>query len=58
MIVREILDLEELPLYVSWEPFLLTFSVYMGAFMIIAIGSVKYAPKIPLNAVIKRTSCQ
>ncbi len=36
MIVREILDLEELPLYVSWEPFLLTFSVFMGAFMVIA----------------------
>ena len=42
MIVREVLDLNQLPLYVLWEPFLLTFSVYMGAFMLIAIGSVKY----------------
>lgn len=53
MIVREVLGLEQLPLYVSWEPFLLTFSVYMGAFMIIAIGSVKYEPKIPLNLLFK-----
>lgn len=53
MIVRELLGLEELPLYIAWEPFLLTFSVYMGAFMIIAIGSVKYAPKIPLNVLLK-----
>jgi len=53
MIVRELLDLEELPLYVSWAPFLLTFSVYMGAFMVIAIGSVKYAPNIPLNSLLR-----
>ena len=53
MIVREFLDLEELPLYISWEPFLLTFSVYMGAFMIIAISSITYAPKIPLNVLLR-----
>jgi len=53
MIVRELLDLEELPLYVSWEPFLLTFSVYMGAFMVIAIGSVMYTPNFQLNALLK-----
>lgn len=53
MIVRELLGLEELPLYIAWEPFLLTFSVYMGAFMLIAISSVKYTPKIPLNMLLK-----
>ena len=53
MIVRELLGLEELSLYIAWEPALLTFSVYMSAFMLIAISSVKYAPKIPLNMLLK-----
>ena len=53
MIVREFLDLEELPLYVSWAPFLLTFSVFMGAFMVIAIGSIMYTPNLQLNALLK-----
>ncbi|MGM9943530.1 MAG: FtsX-like permease family protein [Lysinibacillus sp.] len=53
MIVQELLKLEELPLYVSWAPFLLTFSVFMGAFMVIAIGGVMYGPKIPLNVLLR-----
>lgn len=53
MIVRELLGLEDLPLYVSWAPFLLTFSVFMGAFMIIAIGSVMYMPSLKLNMLLK-----
>ena len=53
MIVREVLGLVQLPLYVSWKPFLLTFAVYMGAFIIIAIGSVKYPPRVQLNAFLR-----
>lgn len=40
MIVREILHLEDLPLYVSWEPFLLTISVFTSAFVVISFISV------------------
>lgn len=39
MIVRELLMLEELPLYFSWEPFLLTFTVFLSAFIVISIFS-------------------
>lgn len=45
MIVREILMLEELPLYLSWEPFLLTFAVYLSAFVFISMVSVQFAPQ-------------
>ncbi len=45
MIVREILMLEELPLYLSWEPFLLTFVVYLSAFIFISLASVYFAPE-------------
>ena len=40
MIVREILHLEGLPLYVSWEPFLLTIGVFTSAFVVISFTSV------------------
>ncbi|KOS71645.1 ABC transporter permease [Lysinibacillus contaminans] len=40
MIVREILHLEELPLYVSWEPFVLTIGVFTSAFVVITFTSV------------------
>lgn len=45
MIVREILLLEDLPLYLSWEPFLLTIAVYLSAFIFIALISVHFAPE-------------
>ncbi len=56
MVIREILGLEDLPLYVSWAPFLLTFSVFMGAFVIISFGSVMYRPDPKLNDLLKRQS--
>ena len=43
MIVREILMLDELPLYFSWEPFVLTLFVYFSAFVIISIISVNFS---------------
>ncbi len=45
MIVREILMLEELPFYFSWEPFLLTITVYLSAFILISILSVYFTPE-------------
>jgi putative ABC transport system permease protein len=56
MVIREILKLEDLPLYVSWEPFLLTFSVFMGAFVIISFGSVMYRAEPKLNNLLKGQS--
>lgn len=40
MIVREILHLDELHMYVAWEPFLLTVGVFTSAFMVIAYASI------------------
>ncbi|KYG90676.1 ABC transporter permease [Metasolibacillus sp. FSL H7-0170] len=40
MIVREILYLDELPLYFSWEPFVLTLTVFLSAFVVISFISV------------------
>ncbi|WP_404427212.1 ABC transporter permease [Ureibacillus chungkukjangi] len=45
MIVREILMLEDLPLYLSWEPFLLTTAVYFSAFILISLFSVHLSPE-------------
>ncbi|MFC7688213.1 ABC transporter permease [Ureibacillus sp. GCM10028918] len=45
MIVREILMLEDLPLYLSWEPFLLTIAVYFSAFILISVFSVHFSPE-------------
>lgn len=45
MIVREILMLDELPLYISWEPFVLTITVYLSAFILISILSVYATPE-------------
>lgn len=53
MVVREILSLEDLPLYISWEPFVLTLSVFMSAFVVISIGSVMYRPELKLNQLLK-----
>ncbi|MDI7743044.1 ABC transporter permease [Lysinibacillus fusiformis] len=44
MIVREILMLEDLPLYLSWEPFVLTIAVYLSAFILISLFSVHFSP--------------
>ena len=53
LILREVLGLEDLPLYLAWEPFLLTFIVFMGAFSIISIISVKYMEKPKLGMLLK-----
>lgn len=53
MIVRESLGLEELPMYLSWPPFLLTFSVFMGAFIVMAVGSIFYRTDMKLNDLLK-----
>ncbi|MFP7201981.1 ABC transporter permease [Lysinibacillus halotolerans] len=45
MIVREILFLEDLPLYLSWEPFLLTIGVYLSAFIFISLFCFHFAPE-------------
>lgn len=45
MIVREILMLDDLPLYFSWEPFVLTIAVYLSAFIFISLFSVHFAPE-------------
>lgn len=42
MIVREILNLADLPMYFAWKPFALTFIVFMSAFIIIALVSVLF----------------
>ncbi|TWT03344.1 ABC transporter permease [Planococcus sp. CPCC 101016] len=42
MIGREIMELETLPLYVSWEPFLLTIAAFASLFVIISFVSVGF----------------
>ena len=56
MIVREILMLEELPLYLSWEPFVLTITVYLSAFILISTFSVYITPKKSLIDLFKGNS--
>ena len=53
MIVREILNLETLPLYLSWEPFVLTLFVYLSAFIVISTISVMFTPDIKIRHLIK-----
>ncbi|BDH62934.1 ABC transporter permease [Lysinibacillus sp. PLM2] len=53
MIVREILMLEELPLYFSWEPFVLTITVYLSAFIFISLFSVNFKSERTLIDFIK-----
>ena len=55
MIVREILLLEQLPLYLSWKPFLLTITVYLSAFIIISLLSVHFAPEKMSLKFLKKT---
>lgn len=42
MIVRELLQLESLPLYVSWKPFALTSGSFLSLFVIISVTSVVF----------------
>ncbi|KAA0956752.1 ABC transporter permease [Planococcus sp. ANT_H30] len=42
MIGREIMELDALPLYVSWEPFLLTIAAFASLFVIISFVSVGF----------------
>lgn len=42
MVGREIMDLDSLPLYVSWEPFLLTIAAFASLFVIISFVSVGF----------------
>lgn len=53
MIVREILHLEELPLYVSWEPFLLTLGVFTSAFVVISFISVYFTRERKIRDLMK-----
>lgn len=43
MIVREMLQLDSLPLYLAWQPFLLTLGVFFSAFMMISYVSVSFS---------------
>ncbi|WP_236610096.1 FtsX-like permease family protein [Planococcus halocryophilus] len=42
MVGREIMELDTLPLYVSWEPFLLTIVAFASLFIIISFVSVGF----------------
>lgn len=53
MIVREILDLEQLYLYFSWEPFILTFAVYLSAYVVVSLGSIVWTNQHNLQEIIK-----
>ncbi|MFL1997600.1 ABC transporter permease [Lysinibacillus irui] len=53
MIVREILHLDDLPLYVSWEPFLLTIGVFTSAFVVISFISVYFTRERKLRDLLK-----
>lgn len=53
MIVREILNLTALPLYLSWEPFVLTLFVYLSAFIVISTISIIFTPDIKIRNLIR-----
>ena len=53
MLVREILSLPSLPLYLSWEPFLLTLSVFLSAFIVISYVSVIFMPDAQIMKYLK-----
>lgn len=58
MIVREIVMLEDLPLYLSWEPFVLTIVVYLSAFIMISLFSVHFAPERQIIDLLKGPKTQ
>lgn len=53
MIVREILNLSALPLYLSWEPFVLTLFVYLSAFIVISTISMLFIPDLKIRDLIR-----
>ncbi|MEO4054547.1 ABC transporter permease [Solibacillus sp. CAU 1738] len=53
MIVREILYLEDLPLYLSWEPFVLTLFVFLSAFVVISLMSATFTKESKLIDLLK-----
>ena len=53
MIVREVLGLESLVMYVSWAPFILTFTIFMSAFIIISLTVVGMRKEIQITTLIK-----
>ena len=53
MIVREILRLPTLHLYISWEPFVLTLSVFLSAFIVISYVSVIFMPDVQIMKYLK-----
>lgn len=53
MIIREILDLHDLYLYFSWKPFVLTFLVFMSAFVFVSLGSIVWAKDMKVHELIK-----
>ena len=53
MLVREILRLPNLPLYLSWEPFVLTLSVFLSAFIVISYVSVIFLPDTQIMKYLK-----
>lgn len=53
MIVREILNLATLPLYLSWEPFVLTLFVYLSAFIVISTISIMFTPDVKVRHLIR-----
>lgn len=56
MIVREILNLDNLPLYLSWKPFVLTLFVYLSAFIVISTISIMFTPNIKIRDLLKGPS--
>lgn len=53
MIVREILYLEDLPLYFSWKPFVLTLFVFLSAFVVISLMSAMFTKESKLIDLLK-----
>lgn len=53
MIVREVLGLESLVMYMSLEPFILTFAVFMSAFVIISITLVGMRRELQISTLLK-----
>ena len=53
MIIREVLSLDSLVMYVAWQPFVLTFSIFMSAFIVISLGIVLLREEQMLITVLK-----
>ncbi|WP_370454675.1 FtsX-like permease family protein [Rummeliibacillus sp. TYF-LIM-RU47] len=53
MIVREILQIDSLPLYFSWKPFALTISIFTSLFVIISFISVMFIKDVHLVSLLR-----